>query len=104
MSGKKSRDKGARFEREVVNFHKELGLDAERVPLSGALKGSYAGDVRIEAFIAECKRRANGFNQLYGWIEHDNADLLVIRSDNKPRMYVLTEETWLALLKQGGMI
>jgi hypothetical protein len=31
-----SRDKGLRVEREIVALHAELGIKAERVPLSGA--------------------------------------------------------------------
>jgi hypothetical protein len=36
--GKASRDKGARAEREIVASHAELGVKAERVPLSGAAR------------------------------------------------------------------
>ena len=47
MGGKASRDKGANFEREVVNWHKDRNVEAERVPLSGAVKGNYSGDLKI---------------------------------------------------------
>ena len=47
MGGKASRDKGANFEREIVNLHKSWGVDAERIPLSGAVKGNYSGDLKI---------------------------------------------------------
>lgn len=60
--GKFSRNKGARFELEVVNLAKAHGLKAERVPLSGAT--SYAkDDVVVTPTFAdrpwrgECKRR-----------------------------------------------
>lgn len=36
--GKLSREKGARVEREMVKLHKAIGIHAERVPLSGAMK------------------------------------------------------------------
>jgi|ETNvirnome_2_130_1030620.scaffolds.fasta_scaffold102589_2 hypothetical protein len=42
--GKASRDKGARVERLMVNMHKSAGILAERVPLSGAVRGQRAGD------------------------------------------------------------
>lgn len=58
--GLKSRRKGQRFEYEVVYWLHTLGLDARRVPLSGAVGGEYAGDVRItwggRTILAECKR------------------------------------------------
>ena len=97
--GKKSRDKGAKFEREVVNFHRDMGIASERVTLSGAMKGSYAGDVVIHGMTAECKIRANGFKELYGWLEHDDADFLVIRADRRKPLYVLPEETWVKFLE-----
>ena len=33
-----SRDKGARIEREIVALHIEIGVKAERVPLSGSVR------------------------------------------------------------------
>jgi len=38
MGGKHSRNKGASYEREIVNQLKDHGVKAERVPLSGAIK------------------------------------------------------------------
>lgn len=104
VMGMKSRRKGAGFEREVVAFHRDRGMPAERIPLSGAAKGSFAGDLRLGPWVAECKRRARGFGQLYAWIEHDNADLLVLRADRQPLLVVLTETTWVQLLRDAGLI
>ncbi len=36
--GKASRDKGARRERQIVDLHRDNGIKAERVPLSGAVR------------------------------------------------------------------
>ena len=47
MGGKHSRNKGASYEREIVNQLKEHGVLAERVPLSGAMKGNYSGDIKL---------------------------------------------------------
>ena len=41
-----SRQTGADFEREVVNELKEKGLDAKKVPLSGAVS-EFEGDIWI---------------------------------------------------------
>jgi hypothetical protein len=62
MSGRRSRDKGARTERVIVC-----------VPLSGAVGGRFAGDVVVSVqgrdLTAEVKARADGFRELYGWLE-----------------------------------
>ena len=50
----KSKDKGSAFEREVVALAQSMGLDAIRMPLSGAMFG-FKGDVRIEKYMGECK-------------------------------------------------
>ena len=44
MSGRKSRDKGARIERKIVTLHRALGIHAERVTFSGACGGSFGGE------------------------------------------------------------
>ena len=45
---KSQRDKGNRFEREVVNYLKEKGFhDAKRIPLSGSQQG-FKGDLIIQ--------------------------------------------------------
>lgn len=66
--GKFSRAKGCRVEREVVNYLKAQGYQAERVPLSGAT--TYAkGDVRVicggEQRFIEVKAKAGGWPKLY---------------------------------------
>ena len=45
MSGRRSRTKGARTERRIVNALKASGSAAVRVPLSGAVGGRFGGDI-----------------------------------------------------------
>ena len=45
MSGRRSRSKGVRTERSIVNALQAHGLVAVRVPLSGAVGGRFAGDI-----------------------------------------------------------
>jgi hypothetical protein len=103
MAGSHSRNKGARFETEVVNALRKHGCDAERVPLSGAVKGTWDKDIRLSGYYGEAKRKANGWKSVYDALERDNADFLAIRADRKPRLYVLTEETFLSLLRDAGL-
>ena len=45
--GKSQRDKGARIERKIVAYLNERKIEAERVPLSGAMGKSFAGDILL---------------------------------------------------------
>jgi hypothetical protein len=91
MSERRSRDRGARVERAVVNALKAEGFPAVRVPLSGAAGGRFGGDiivpVRGRDLCGEVKARAGGFRQLYGWLE--GCDLLVLKADTQPPLVVL---------------
>lgn len=104
--GKSQRDKGARREREVVNHWRERGIRADRVPLSGAAGGEYAGDVDLYAFgrdeapmVGECKARANGggFKQITKWLGQN--DFLVLHEDKCARLYVVPERIMERLIK-----
>lgn len=101
--GKASRDKGARFERAVVNWHRERSIDAERVPLSGAAKGSFAGDLIIHGMTAECKCRARGFQLLYDALAQDDAELLFVKQDRAETLVVLPLETYERFLEWAGI-
>lgn len=83
--GKMSRDKGQRIERELVHLHQAAGIDASRVPLSGAVGGAYSGDLRIGALTAEVKARASGsgFVQLERWLG-EHALLFLKRDRQRP--------------------
>ena len=105
MGGKASRDKGANFAREVVNWHKDRNVEAERIPLSGAVKGNYSGDLKIgpqQALLAECKRRARAWQDLYDALDQDNSDMLFIRKDRERTLVVLPLETYEAFLEWIG--
>ena len=105
--GKASRDKGGRFEREVVNWFRGQGIPAERVPLSGAAKGSYAADIRfgpVLGWTGECKRFANGLTKLYDALEQDDADVVFARADRRPALVCMTQDTFQALLEEAGWV
>jgi Holliday junction resolvase len=108
--GRRSRRKGDRVERELVDLHRQIGVHAERVPLSGAAR--YKGgchDVDIYAFgddkvplVCEVKARANGggFTTLEKWLG-DN-DALFLRRDRAAPLVVLHWSVWVALLQRGS--
>jgi Holliday junction resolvase len=102
--GKPSRDKGARFEREIVRIATAHELQALRVPLSGATKG-FKDDVVVkdttgETWNLEAKKRANGFKQIYEW--KGDTDGLVIAADRQPPLIVLNLDDFFDVLKRLG--
>jgi Holliday junction resolvase len=100
MSGNHSRRKGAGFERELVNFMRDGGLDAMRVPLSGATdfqKGDVVITTPYERYVGELKRR----KCLPDWIvnalgEHS---FLAMREDRGKTLIVITAELFRDLLR-----
>lgn len=95
VGGKGSRVKGDTFERLVVNTLCATGVYAERVPLSGAVKGgSFEGDVlvnlgqeRWDKQKFECKIRAKAWKDLYDYLKGNFG--LFIRRDREEPLVVL---------------
>ena len=106
--GKPSRDKGQRRERQVVALHVDLGIRAEKVPLSGATRYRGNGaDIDIYPFgedagalVGEVKARRNGegFKTLERWLGEN--DMLFLVRDRQEPMVVLPWATWERLLKR----
>ena len=90
--GLKSKRKGYRLENELAGILREMGLNAERIPLSGAGGGSFSGDLIVEGKIAEVKGRKDGFKNLYKWLE--GRDILFIRADRKEWLVVVRLKDW----------
>lgn len=89
--GRSQRDKGARAEREFARL-----IGGERVPLSGAAGGSYTGDVVGMGLKWEVKRRADGFRELYKWL--NGKDALAVRADRREWLVVMPLERFLELI------
>ena len=92
--GRTSRDKGNRTERAIVRLLQERGLAAERVPLSGAVRGRFGGDVSVPVLgkdlRCEVKCRGGCFRRLYDWL--DGADVLILRADRRGLLVVVPIE------------
>lgn len=101
-----SRDKGLRAEREIVNAHKDIGVHAERYPLSGASHFRGQGyDIDVYAFgkdeapvVAEVKARGDGsgFALLERWL--GEYDVLFLRRDRQEPLVVLPWRMWARLI------
>lgn len=100
----RNKARGYELEREVVLAAEAAGLDARRVFGSGAHKAQlgedFAGDVVVEGLRIECKRRKGGFKLLYDAFEQDDADVVCVRADRSPRIYLLRERLFLELLRE----
>src|SRR3954470_5054074 len=92
MSGRRSRDKGARTERAVVKALRDEGVAAERIPLSGAVGGRFSSDITVPILgrdvKVEVKCRADGFREIYRWLGSENYGL-VIKADRLRPLIVL---------------
>src|SRR5262249_5475339 len=98
--GRRSRNKGSRGERQLINLLQDAGIAAQRIPLSGSAGGKFAGDVSIPLLgndrIAEVKARASGFRQLYAWL--DGRDLLALKADRADWLVVLPFQTFIQMV------
>lgn len=98
--GRASRQKGDRFERELVRLFQEEGFAAERIPLSGSVGGSFCGDLTVPIMgrdrRIECKKRGRGFGSLYDWLSDHWA--LIVGCDRRAPLVVmrLDQFLWLA--------
>ena len=68
-------------------------MNGDRVPLSGAAGGDFAGDVQVLGLTWEVKARGDGFHQLYAWLAAHDA--LALRADRKPWLVVLPMDRFL---------
>jgi Holliday junction resolvase len=89
--GRVSRQKGNRAERAIVRALQERGFAAEGVPLSGAARGRFGGDVSVPLLgidrRVEVKCRGDGFRELYAWLS--SADFLVVKADRREPLVVV---------------
>ena len=94
MSGRKSKQKGNRREREFAKL-----INGLRIPLSGAQEG-FENDVQGLGLRWEVKSRKKGFKTLYDWIldEREKPDALAIKADRKPWLVVMELDKFLELI------
>ena len=107
MPGKAPRQKGDRFERECVKRLNELGVPAERVPLSGSAGGRHTDDLVVEVCgteeRVECKTRARAWSDLFGWLKAEHHAkppfCLFIKADRTDTLVVMSLDQFARLSK-----
>lgn len=106
-TGRAQKNRGYRAEKRIEGKLAEFGF--KRMPLSGALGGSWSGDLRRNSenyktlSTIEVKHRDSGWATLRKWLAQGNADLLVLdEGAQKDILFVLTGGKMLLLLKEAG--
>ncbi len=109
-TSRRSRQKGAESEREVVQLHRDMGVYAERVPLSGAM--AYQGngeDVDVYPFgrdeaplVCQVKRQRGdaGWKTILGQL--GCAAVLFFRQDRGEWFVLMPLATYRRLLGKAG--
>jgi hypothetical protein len=89
--------KGKRDEMAIVAMLREVGLEAQRVPRSGAAGGEFTGDIVCCGERFEAKLRAGGFKRIYDWLGDHYG--LFLRADRKESLVVIRARDFAQLLK-----
>lgn len=99
-----SKAKGSAFELEIVKAFAREGVHAVKQPLSGALGGSFKGDIQVGGMLIECKRRARGSTYLYNAFEQGGGvDIVIVRDDRRPPIVCMKWDeggAWASILRQ----
>lgn len=101
MSGKRSRDKGYRTERNINLALQEAGFACERVPNSGSSHGRFGGDLSLPVLGVDCrvevKCRADGFKVVRDAIK--DVPFAVLKADNEEPLWVMRQSKFIELVK-----
>jgi hypothetical protein len=108
LVSRSQREKGLRRERQLVQMHRDIGVHAERVPLSGASRYQGNGaDIDVYArgpehapLVCEVKARGNGegFATINRWL--DTNDALFLIADRSDPLVVLPWRIWKEMVQR----
>jgi Holliday junction resolvase len=87
MSGRRSRDKGARTERAIAKALQANGFTAVKVSRAYQLGHDIVLPMIGRDLCVEVKARADGFRELYGWL--DDRDVLIVKADRREPLVVV---------------
>ena len=100
MAGKKSRNKGYRYENELVHKFQDLGIVAHRVPLSGACTGYKDDLILMDKYPVEAKRRKSINNMFYEVLS--KCKIGITRADNMDDIVFMKLDTFADMIKEIG--
>ena len=87
MSGRRSRDKGARTERAIAKALQANGLAAVKVSRAYQPDHDIVLPLRGRDLGIEVKTRADGFHEPYGWL--DGRDVLIVKADRQEPLVIV---------------
>lgn len=91
----RNKEKGDRFERQIVHMAEAVGLKAYRQFLSRSPLND-AVDVTVAGRQMQCKKEAAGFKRIRKWME--GVDGVIVGSDRECSLVIIRIEDWLKLL------
>lgn len=102
---KKSRDKGATFEREIANaLTEQLGFEVRR---NSAMYAD-TPDIKVGKWIVECKRRSKigliyeAIEQAQGYCHEPNATpMVIVRADGKKALAIIELDTAINVIRES---
>ena len=98
MAGNYSKNKGYRYENELVHKFQDLGVIAHRVPLSGACEGYKDDLVVMDQYNIEAKRRKKLNQMFYNVLA--KCKFGIAREDNNHDIVFMKIETFVDLIKE----
>jgi Holliday junction resolvase len=87
MSGRRSRDKGARAERAIAKVLQANGFVAAKISRTYQLGHDIVLSLGGRDLCVEVKARADGFRGLYSWLRE--RDILIVKADRQEPLVVL---------------
>jgi hypothetical protein len=87
MSGRRSRDKGARTERAIVRLLQGQGIAAIKVSPAWCAGADLLVPILGVDRAVEVKCRGAGFRELYTWL--DGRDVLIVKADRQEPLVVV---------------
>ena len=103
--GKMSREKGARFERQVASMFREYGYESHRTAQFCGKTGQAADVEGVPGIHIECKHCER--MSLYDWIDQavrdtkdDSKPVVIHKANNKPVLVTMRFEDWIDLYRE----
>ena len=87
MSGRYSRNKGARTERAIAKVLQANSFEATKISRAYQPGHDIVLSLKGRDFCVEVKARANGFRELYSWL--NERDILIVKADRQEPLVVL---------------
>jgi Holliday junction resolvase-like predicted endonuclease len=100
MSGRRSRDKGARTERAIAKVLQANGFAAAKISSAYQPGHDIVLSLSGRDLCVEVKARAGGFQGLYSWLS--GRDLLIVKADRQEPLVILRLSLAAEIAKAGS--